>query len=567
MIPTPCLRAYPARWARSKLVVCGASDISTYTTRSHVGDSSDKITLTTRISHHAQDQFNTYAVSEPGHAQRAKAEPSSSFVPLWAVGLAAFLVAGAVCSAIMKPVASRSVPGGGGASRGPMSVLRNWLLNVLGMLSLVPVRLATSRTRAWGAIAPSDLGPDAGEYGAVMQGGYFSRPKASARKNKWVGALQGARGQRGDVPSQDPASNRLPALTLLLGRREATPACSYTRPSASIRMQRWRFRVHFISAAAFEMAPVDVLTTKRRDRSAEAPFSRPKAAERIRRWTEQTAQPTPSGFAPLEPRSARPSAFSRPTAAQRMTWWERSVEVPLVPKTDSITLESSDSDGLRTGKQLESPDNQVLRPLANTQAPVLAAPTRRAREDLNSNFKLVPAAERMRKWMSNANTPTPQFSPRVRGRSTTAEYTRVKAALRMARFMRMVRTPTAMFPPLPPPEAAPTAQATSLPAPTSTRAPPTNPQTTVAGSLEQRTFGRRFNRLTASRRKETWMAMTRSPAPSLEQLDDDVEPKNPQQVEKSEEAEENLNGVSVRNQDNQWIVDILNDVLRRKPKK
>lgn len=38
-------------------------------------------------------------------------------------------------------------------------------------------------------------------------------------------------------------------------------------------------------------------------------------------------------------------------------------------------------------------------------------------------------------------------------------------------------------------------------------------------------------------------------------------------VEKSEEAEENLNGVSVRNQDNQWIVDILNDVLRRKPKK
>lgn len=75
------------------------------------------------------------------------------------------------------------------------------------------------------------------------------------------------------------------------------------------------------------MAPVDVLTTKRRDRSAEAPFSRPKAAERIRRWAEQTAQPTPSGFAPLEPRSARPSAFSRPTAAQRMTWWERSVEV------------------------------------------------------------------------------------------------------------------------------------------------------------------------------------------------------------------------------------------------
>lgn len=88
-------------------ITAGASDISTYTTRSHVGDSSDKITLTTRISHHAQDQFNTYAVSEPGHAQRAKAEPSSSFVPLWAVGLAAFLVAGAVCSAIMKPVASR----------------------------------------------------------------------------------------------------------------------------------------------------------------------------------------------------------------------------------------------------------------------------------------------------------------------------------------------------------------------------------------------------------------------------------------------------------------------------
>lgn len=80
--------------------------------------------------------------------------------------------------------ACRSVPGGGGASRGPMSVLRNWLLNVLGMLSLVPVRLATSRTRAWGAIAPSDLGPDAGEYGAVMQVGErgASAERACARK-------------------------------------------------------------------------------------------------------------------------------------------------------------------------------------------------------------------------------------------------------------------------------------------------------------------------------------------------------------------------------------------------